>query len=569
MNGSNTIKNGAPFDAMRSFIVSLAIPLLLFAAVYAIITPIFETNDDVQLASRILGIGTSAQPSEYLIFSHILLGMVLLWLTKIFGTLAYGIHTYFAIIFSATISNYSILRIKNCNRTVAMLALINVLVLTPVLARPQFTIVASMLTASAIFLTVSLALQRPNGNKALLGGICIASSALLYGFMVRYHASIMLLLIASPCVVLLLRTQRSFPVLKKLLPASLLVIICLFTVYKIDKQAYRGSPEWQTYLTVQPLRVHFDVNHNVTYLPEKKHVFDNAGWTENDLNMINSRFFVRQPLYNPGKLRYVADQFPASSQAYDRLSKLYLIFQYWIGKPYFIAVLSFSILLMMHKLSKRGRWHLVSSFVAMLMVFVGIHLQGRPPLHRVHFPAFAFILVLGTLISIYEQAANTTEKTSRIERLFPTIIMFLCALATLQLHNVWTLNRHNAAAVKLYQDDIRALQPKSNQLFVVWGGNFPYQQAFLPLSAKTSLTDLKLYLFGSTTLSPYSLQRLKDFNIDDLTQAFYRRDDVFLSSTKEKLPMLIQFIKQHYGVDVKAANYFNGKTFKVYRLIDL
>src|SRR4051812_47652742 len=76
---------------------SFATVSFLFAAVFTVLEPSFQTNDDLQLAMIASGTGISLQPDEHLVFTSVLIGHVLKALYTTWPSVAwYGLYLYAA-----------------------------------------------------------------------------------------------------------------------------------------------------------------------------------------------------------------------------------------------------------------------------------------------------------------------------------------------------------------------------------------------------------------------------------------------------------------------------------------
>src|SRR3954470_23500301 len=75
----------------------------LFVAVFTLLEPTFQTNDDLQLAMIASGTGISLQPDEHLVFTNVLIGHLLKSLYTAWPSVAwYGLYLYGAQFFAQT-----------------------------------------------------------------------------------------------------------------------------------------------------------------------------------------------------------------------------------------------------------------------------------------------------------------------------------------------------------------------------------------------------------------------------------------------------------------------------------
>jgi hypothetical protein len=119
---------------------------------------------------------------------------------------------------------------------------------------------------------------------------------------------------------------------------------------------------------------------------------------------------------------------------------------------------------------------------------------------------------------------------------------------------------------KSFRDDMARLQPRVNQLFVIWGAAFPYEEYQLPTQAAPVTSNMQILGLGVGNHEPFVQNRLKSFGIHDLYQAFYTRDDVFLIYDKRLTKLLRQYIWEHYHTSVEIRTVFKGTTFAVHQV---
>jgi hypothetical protein len=114
---------------------------------------------------------------------------------------------------------------------------------------------------------------------------------------------------------------------------------------------------------------------------------------------------------------------------------------------------------------------------------------------------------------------------------------------------------------------VRALGPRPDHLYVIWGGAFPFESV-LPFDSTRRLRPLKMFGLGCCTNTPPMEQRLREFGISDLVTALYSRKDLFLMCFEAHLPWLRTYIAEHRGVRVEACPIFEppGGLFKVYQI---
>jgi hypothetical protein len=90
---------------------------------------------------------------------------------------------------------------------------------------------------------------------------------------------------------------------------------------------------------------------------------------------------------------------------------------------------------------------------------------------------------------------------------------------------------------------IQDLHPNPEKLYVVWGGDFPFE-LILSSSDLEALRDFKMLAASGTTHSPINHERLREFHIDDLYRAMIERPNVFTIVNSGHVDYFLQYAKE-------------------------
>jgi hypothetical protein len=147
------------------------------------------------------------------------------------------------------------------------------------------------------------------------------------------------------------------------------------------------------------------------------------------------------------------------------------------------------------------------------------------------------------------------------------LVAVSCAICCVgQIKAVSELSATRQYFQKRFRDDMARLQPRVNQLFVIWAAGFPYEEYQLPTQAAPVTSNMQILGLGVGSHEPIVQNRLKSLGIDTLYQAFYTRDDVFLICNGVAKRGLIQYIWEHYHTSVEIRTVFQGTTFTVWQV---
>ncbi|HAH07203.1 MAG TPA: hypothetical protein DCM05_11895 [Elusimicrobia bacterium] len=552
-------------DSLRALIYAGAFPAIIMGIILLAITPVYETPDDVGMTMRAFGFGTFAEGSPYLIYSHYALGMVIRRLAGILGVSAYGWHTYLAILAASILSNYALLRLLLDRRSLTVTASLNMLILSPVCARPQFTIVAGMLAISAGLLMLSCHLKRPEARLASILILVVALAAGFYGYLIRPYSFYMICLVAAAGTLLtepFVWSSRT----KRILMIFLLFALGSWGLSTLEAMSYSSDPRWLEFTRARWARKSFYGYNRVRYSPGYQEAFAKVRWTENDLLMIKDWFFMHQPTYRAETLESLLREFPIHRQLPANLPTIYRTATMLLRNHYlFIGLLALILLIL--AMPPPARWRILLLSSVSMAVFAGIHLLGRFPFFRIYFPNLILLLYCSAIGYIHSFSSNA-EKPAFFTSNPNSLLLLLCALALSQTGLVLHQNLRNSARVLAVRADVLLLDPRPDQLFVVWGNALPLEWAFPPLVKDNPIRKMKLFGLSATSDTPYSMKRLFEFQIQDLIQALYQRQDVFLIARDIEVDkMLPTFIREHYGISTRPVLHFAGRTFTTYRLL--
>jgi hypothetical protein len=96
---------------------------------------------------------------------------------------------------------------------------------------------------------------------------------------------------------------------------------------------------------------------------------------------------------------------------------------------------------------------------------------------------------------------------------------------------------------------MRELKPASNQLFVVWRDCLPYEDLVTPLEIPGPMRDFRCLGLSWLLPTPFTEQRLREFEVDDIYRAIWKRPDVFLVAYPEFLMIFFEYVREHYPTE--------------------
>lgn len=432
----------------------------------------WETNDDVGMSMIAGGYGLAALGSAKLIFSNVLWGHMIRLIPAIGGTPGYSIATLAILILVTSSVVYSMRRLGSTRIEVIV---VMVLLLARPILLPQFTINAGMLAVVAVAFWCIYA-QLREIRFLVLGCVSV-----VLAFWVRNAECALILLVATPLLPWRVLWAERAP---KIAAVVLLSTIVGSTI--VDHQAYQ-VPEWRAFNDLNLVRSAFTDFGAADSLLKRPDILARHGYTENDIRLIESWFFVDPSLAKPERLRALIRDLgplPASKTAPENAWRAVAL----LWDRSLLPVLLVAILLALCKPSRRlfACWGLCG----IAIVIMGI--IGRPAILRVYIPLVSMLVVAPVFV---QRAKRASFQLSR------RVLMLMACLAIANsycLISDFEQIKRNSEDVT---DDLSRLPVHS---VVVWGATLPYELAYPVFHIPRALTELKWYGLGVGTLAPVS-----------------------------------------------------------------
>jgi hypothetical protein len=551
-------------NGRRNFFIISALSLLLFVGACFSFSVQYQTNDDVGMNLYAAGKGLAQPPSEFLLFQHFLIGLALKVLYTYLPAFPwYGTLTYLYLLVSGLTVGHAISRLNPRLSAVGLWLVTFVLFYLRVIVSPQFTICAGYLAIAGTLLLFAAALKSYATTKGNLSALTIGSALLILAGLIRIYSLALVLLMMLPLYGYALVSHFA-GTFRRLAPTLCCVLLISALLQWGQQVYYQHSSGWEQFYRYNDVRADFIDRHKIVWNESTKPFFQQVGWSQNDLAMLLSWFYLDQRVYSLQNLLFISQHTSLSLR--QKVTWRELFFDLG-GLSYAgIATLALSLLLLIKGAGITRRF----SILALLWcssLFVGIYMVERHLPYRVGlvmlFGLYTIQLALWCHASeegLLRRSVNG-RVSSRITFALVAITYAVCCGR--QIQAVSELSATQRYLQKSFGDDMARLQPRVNQLFVIWGGDFPYVEYQLPTQAAPVTTNMQILGLGVGSHEPFVQNRLKSSGIDNLYQAFYTRDDVFLICSEPKKKLLIQYIWEHYHTSVEIRTVFQGTGFTV------
>jgi hypothetical protein len=512
------------------------------------------------------GKGLGQPPSEFLLFQHFLIGLALKFLYACLPAFPwYGTLTYLYFLVSSLTVGYVISRLNPRLPAVGLWLISFVLFYLNVIVSPQFTICAGYLAIAGTLLLFAAAVKPYPTRKGNLCALTIGSALLILAGLIRISSLVLALLLMSPLYGYALVSHFA-GTFRRLAPALCCVLLISALLQWRQQVYYEHSSGWEQFYRYNNVRADFIDRHKIVWNKSTKPFFQQIGWSQNDFAMLVCWFYLDPRVYSLQNLLFISQHTSLSPRSEVPWSKLLFdLRRSFLSYPG-IAILALFVLLLIKGIGIT-RWFSLLALPWCLGLFIGIEIIER------HLPYHVWIVMLFGLYTIQLTLwCQTSEKrlgrrsingwlTSRIVFALVAISYAICCGG--QIKAVSELSATHQYFQKSFRDDVARLQPRVNQLFVIWAADFPYEGYQLPTQAAPVTSNMQILGLGVGSHEPVVQNRLKSFGIDNLYQAFYTRDDVFLICNEGAKRLLIQYIWEHYHTSVEIRTVFQGRTFTV------
>lgn len=549
------------------FLIISMLSLFLFAGALSWFSIEYQTNDDAAMNMYAAGKGLGQPPSEFLLFQHFIIGLALKFLyTHLPEIPWYGALMYTYLFLSSVIIGYAISRLNPRSSIVGLWIVLFVLFYLQVIVSPQFTICSGYLAIAGILLLYSTVSKSYASRHANLCLLTIASGLLILAGLIRFYSLLLALLSMAPLYVYALVTRFTMT-LRRLLPILCCVVFTAGVFNWAQLAYYERSLGWERFYSYNNVRADFIDRHKIAWDESTQPLFRHIGWSQNDLAMLTSWFYLDPKVYSFQNLLFISQHtslLPRLKVAWAKvLADLGQSFSSYGG----MATLLLCVLL----LTKGVRITQGVAVLALLWygtLFVGITVVERPLPLRVWLVMLVGVYVTELVLWCRVCDEPVVQPTNAIRRLSKPllallVLTFYTACCWGHVRSVSKLSDGYRYVQKRFQEDLARLQPRADQLFVTWGGDFPYQAFQLPTQAEPVASEMQFLGLGVGNHEPFVQNRLRSFGIGDLYQSFYTREDVFLICREEKKKLLVQYIQEHYQTKVEVKTVFQGRTFTV------
>jgi hypothetical protein len=369
---------------LKLFLFSLCLALVFVCFTIIIAGSIYDTSDDLAMRSILEGKMTAYYPSNLLMYSNALWGLVLLNLPipENFFLDRYSVGLIACIIWSVCLMINSILISKQ--NTYFKLFILSV-ILIPVIIRPQYTIIAGLLTIAGAMWLKALNFKTNRNFGALL----IPAFSFLLAYFLRDKMFFVVFAIGLPI-------WFSFEYLKYF-KFYVLIAIIAFSVslsYNYNKTAYESEKIYKSVEKAKILEPFFDYHFGRKLLKKSNEdLLKKSKLSVNDIKLMEAGFFDFPEINNNLKNLQQIENYYFENRDYisSRLQTARLSLNYLLDPRFVLLVLV--IILLPFIIPEKDIWRMALSVYLGLIFFIYLGYIQRAGLSRVYIPILLAIFL--------------------------------------------------------------------------------------------------------------------------------------------------------------------------------
>ncbi len=551
---------GANISICSSRRAALLIALSAVAVLYALmrfrLVHTWATNDDVGLSLICSGTGFASSPDPHLMFTNIVIGYVLAHLYEIARHVPwYGCYMVLINLIAICALAYSLLYRRLLVTGLFAVGILFSLVGLPNLCAMQFTTDSCILGLAGFGLILSWWESRADGQAdlaTLLTGTCV----LVLSSLVRYQSFLMILLLGF--IFFAIRLLRQMKLIfkgkqsadLKLLALGLFSSFVIATAcYQMNVWAYGQNPGWSEFYKANALTANFaDFSFGLDCPPERKVQAEReAGWSDNDLTMIQSFFFFDSNLFSVKQMEIASNLLRGSRQFSPEkiFAELRVDVESLPMRP-FVYCFLFFMLFYSSQLFDRRKIFLLCVAITILAIIMLTGFKLAPHVYK----AIAAFLVFVQLF-YFNRAQRLPENICSWHSLLSLTcsLCFVTVIASQAFTDCRRLCRKAVAQNQELKRSLVLLNPTDDQVFIIWREFFPFEYVLPFDDLYENFQHFNMFPFTLRANSALAAPILRKHNINLNNFASRLTDNnVYLFSSPTLNPFLEIYLAEHYQV---------------------
>lgn len=569
----------APLAPIR-FWLSCALHTAYILVLLFVFTPQFNTRDDTGMMLLAAGKIIALEPTEYLIFTNILIGHILKMLYVVAPAGAwYAVYLIISLGIAHSILLMVIVRRSPRRFMYIIYGLYALLFASQMIINLQFTITAAIVTIAGIGLLFMPGINKfsPLWKNTLVDFTTWGAVLLIvWAWMIRSESVLLVAACAIPCFTLTVfgRMQRSNWGLYGIRSALAVILCTVVAGYNTYRYDHWGKENYIHFNKLCGEFLDFGLDMRVKVQPEDfGAIMREVGWSAFDFEMMMNWFFMDEQLYSTEKLQRLKQSFEAydkktfsdpavQKEIDDNRSSLMRKLRSRLTQTFTLPFVlpAFALLFLWIAGTSVPVRAVVMYLLLFTVTFFGILIYihymtlMRDIPERVVFPMFALIALLLPLfppaLDMKPSGRFPVYRSALVALLLLVVPLFIVR-ATERVFSLSSTAKENN---RLYEQTMTALAPKNDHLYVIWADGFPFS-GIHPFSSLQEASSMHALWLAWCQRTPTSAALLQQFQIQNIYTDLLTRQNCSLLFVNNQItnPSLVyhqrlnQFIKEHYG----------------------
>ena len=528
---------------------------LLMASEFAFFRPYFLVNDDLFQLFILKGIGIGLSPDAHVFFSHLFFSHPLSTLYRLFPALPWYPLALLAIQY-LSFSALAVALTQTTRNQILSHLFFAVFFLIFGLYNFQninFTLTSCLAFQGGFFLLLELAENPVHPNRKTFLGL--GAFCLFLSFICRPESFLISAFVALPCLLITYQRSSCRTVIRRFV-LGLAVLLSFFLL--VDHLYYSATPEWKKYGDTVPITRDLRDIYPLPYNQTTKPFFEEVGWSLNDLALLKSWYFWDEDIYSLENFRKLRSHFSPIKSVVEVLNS----FQHFETNHTFLGLMG-CFLFALPFFRRRFLKDLLINFLWCCGFLLFLALWLKLP-ERIYFPTLAFLVLISFRQCLQENRIPLSPADSDKRFLFLAVLLVLFIPASLyQAHRSDQYKRYWKSALK---NSVASLQPKDNQLFIVWDSQYPFEYigAFDDFS---QYRNFHMLSFAGYQKAPLTKHMMSHFNLTHPLLDLVDNPSVFLICNSYSGILGLTYLREKFHVDAVALKTFESPSFTVYQLI--
>jgi hypothetical protein len=142
------------------------------------------------------------------------------------------------------------------------------------------------------------------------------------------------------------------------------------------------------------------------------------------------------------------------------------------------------------------------------------------------------------------------------------VLALLCGGVAKGMYHQYRKSRERIKTTNQLYDLLATIDASDDKLFVYWAAAFPYE-GLRPFDSLQSMSDLHLLVLGWPQKTPLHHRMKEHFELGDLAEQLYRRNDLYLIAHPYYLGLYEEYVREHFGAELQYETQRYAKLFSV------